>query len=187
MFLPPARAHRADEAATPASSGPDEATKTTVQKLPLLSVKAGPRDGEDWVKRMKEEYMALIAYQKVNKEAGNEWFTIESNKTGTRWTGKVWYVHEMMKYEFDLEFELPVAYPNVAPELALPELDGKTVKMYRGGKICLDSHFRPLWARNVPHFGIAHAMALGMGPWLAVEIPAHIGAGLIKYEDSKGS
>ena len=32
--------------------------------------------------------MALIAYQKVNKEAGNEWFTIESNKTGTRWTGK---------------------------------------------------------------------------------------------------
>ena len=36
----------------------------------------------------QEEYMALIAYQKVNKEAGNEWFTIESNKTGTRWTGK---------------------------------------------------------------------------------------------------
>ena len=57
--------------------------------------------------------MALIQYQKVNKEAGNEWFTIESNKTGTRWTGKVWYVHDMVKYEFDLEFELPVAYPNV--------------------------------------------------------------------------
>merc|ERR1712054_140610 len=106
--------------------------------------------------------MALIQYQKVNKEAGNEWFRIESNKTGTRWTGKVWYVHEMVKYEFDLEFELPVTYPNVAPELALPELDGKTEKMYRGGKICLDSHFRPLWARNAPHFGIAHAMALGV-------------------------
>lgn len=144
------------------SAGPDEATKSTVQKLPLLTVKAGPRDGEEWTKRMKEEYMALIAYQKVNKEAGNEWFTIESNKTGTRWTGKVWYMHELLKYEFDLEFELPVAYPNVAPELALPELDGKTEKMYRGGKICLDSHFRPLWARNVPHFGIAHAMALGV-------------------------
>ncbi len=164
------------------SSGPDEATKSTVQKLPLLTVKAGPRDGEEWIKRMKEEYMALIAYQKVNKEAGNEWFTIESNKTGTRWTGKVWYVHELLKYEFDLEFELPVAYPNVAPELALPEIDGKTEKMYRGGKICLDSHFRPLWARNVPHFGIAHAMALGMGPWLAVEIPALIANGRIKYE-----
>ena len=44
----------------------------------------------------------------------------------------------------------------------MPELDGKTEKMYRGGKICLDAHFRPLWARNVPHFGVAHAMALGV-------------------------
>ena len=178
-------------------SGPDDATKATVQKLPLLTVKAGPRDGDDWIARVKEEYMALIQvrtahetyrkfahrrtprsrdvrifrwrdccllaqYQKVNKEQGNEWFTIESNSTGTRWTGKVWHMHEMKKYEFDLEFEVPVAYPQTAPELALPELDGKTEKMYRGGKICLDSHFRPLWARNVPHFGIAHAMALGV-------------------------
>ena len=133
--------------------------------------------------------------------AGNEWFTIQSNKTGTRWTGKVWCIHNLLKYEFDLEFELPVTYPNVPPELALPELDGKTEKMYRGGKICLDSHFRPLWGRNQPHFGIAHAMALGvrspralsgrtahrphallcvrvqMGPWLAVEIPAMVACG----------
>ena len=72
---------------------------------------------------------------------------------------------------------LPTTLPATAPELALPELDGKTEKMYRGGKICLDSHFRPLWARNVPHFGIAHAMALGMGPWLAVEIPSLIEKG----------
>merc|ERR1712146_592144 len=80
---------------------------------------------------------------------------------GTRWTGKVWYVHELLKYEFDLEFEIPVGYPATAPELALPEIDGKTEKMYRGGKICLDSHFRPLWARNVPHFGIAHRWRSG--------------------------
>ena len=98
-------------------AGVDEATKKTVQKLPMLTVKAGPRDGDEWIKRMKEEYMALIQYQKVNKEAGNEWFTIESNKTGTRWTGKVWYVHEMRKYEFDLEFELPVAYPQVSARI----------------------------------------------------------------------
>ena len=38
----------------------DEGTKQTVQKLPMLSVKAGPRDGEEWIKRMKEEYLALI-------------------------------------------------------------------------------------------------------------------------------
>ena len=42
------------------SSGPDEQTKSTVPKLPLLSVRAGPRDGEEWIKRMKEEYLALI-------------------------------------------------------------------------------------------------------------------------------
>ena len=50
----------------------------------------------------------MIKYQSVNKEAGREWFTIESNKTGTRWTGKVWVMHEHMRYEFELEFELPV-------------------------------------------------------------------------------
>ena len=53
------------------------------------------------------------------------------------WTGKVWYVYEMKKYEFDLSFDIPVSYPATSPELALPELDGKTSKMYRGGKICL--------------------------------------------------
>jgi ufm1-conjugating enzyme 1 len=58
--------------------------------------------------------------------------------------------------------KIPVTYPTTAPEIALPELDGKTAKMYRGGKICLTDHFKPLWARNVPKFGIAHAMALGV-------------------------
>lgn len=55
-----------------------------------------------------------------------------------------------------------MSYPSTAPEIALPELDGKTAKMFRGGKICLTDHFKPLWARNVPKFGIAHAMALGV-------------------------
>jgi ufm1-conjugating enzyme 1 len=50
----------------------------------------------------------------------------------------------------------------VAPEIAIPELEGKTAKMYRGGKICLTEHFKPLWSRNYPKFGIAHAMALGV-------------------------
>ena len=36
------------------------------------------------------------------------------------------------------------------------------VYFFRGGKICLTDHFKPLWARNVPKFGIAHAMALGV-------------------------
>lgn len=55
-----------------------------------------------------------------------------------------------------------MAYPTIAPEITLPELDGKTAKMFRGGKICLTDHFKPLWSRNVPRFGIAQAMALGV-------------------------
>ena len=27
----------------------------------------------------------------------------------------------------------------------------------------MTDHFKPLWARNVPRFGIAHAMSLGVG------------------------
>ena len=32
----------------------DSTTKATVQKIPLLKVKAGPRDKEDWQNRLKE-------------------------------------------------------------------------------------------------------------------------------------
>ncbi len=39
----------------------DEGTKKTLQKLPLLTVNAGPRDGDAWVQRLKEEFTALIA------------------------------------------------------------------------------------------------------------------------------
>jgi hypothetical protein len=34
--------------------------------------------------------------------------------------------------------------------------------IFSGGKICMTDHFQPLWARNVPRFGIAHALALGV-------------------------
>ena len=68
----------------------------------------------------------------------------------------------MVKYEFDMQFEIPAAYPQSPIEIALPELDGKTSKMYRGGKICLDIHFAPLWQTKAPTFGIAHALALAV-------------------------
>lgn len=48
-----------------------------------------------------------------------------------RWKGTCWYFHENTKYEFDLQFEIPVTYPVTPIELELPELDGKTSKMYR--------------------------------------------------------
>ena len=158
--------------------GWDPNTKSTLTQIPLLTTKAGPRDGAAWTQRLKEEYKALIAYTQMNKSNDNDWFRISAaNPEGTRWTGKCWYVHNLLKYEFDLQFDVPVTYPSTAPELELPQLDGKTQKvlffffflfffiyifylittfligpsflqMYRGGKICLTVHFKPLWAKN---------------------------------------
>lgn len=70
--------------------------------------------------------------------------------------------------------QIPVTYPTTAPEIALPELDGKTAKMFRGGKICISDHFKPLWARNVPKFGIAHAMALGVSKRIAKPVHSNL-------------
>lgn len=35
-------------------------SKKTLNKIPLLKTKAGPRDKELWPQRLKEEYIALI-------------------------------------------------------------------------------------------------------------------------------
>nr|CDJ93266.1 Ubiquitin-fold modifier-conjugating enzyme 1 domain containing protein [Haemonchus contortus] len=142
----------------------DDSTKSRLKAIPLCKTKAGPRDGDLWIERLKEEYQAIIKFVQNNKETDSDWFRLESNADGTKWFGKCWHYHNMIKYEFDVEFDIPVTYPVTAPEIALPELDGKTAKMYRGGKICLSDHFKPLWARNVPKFGIAHAFSLGLGP-----------------------
>jgi ufm1-conjugating enzyme 1 len=132
-----------------------------------------------------QEYAALIKYVQLNKASDQDWFTISSNKEGTHWSGKCWYIHNLLKYEFDLQFDIPVTYPQTSPEIELPELDGKTSKMYRGGKICLSIHFKPLWAKNSPHFGLAHALCLGLGPWMAAEIPHLIDSGIITHKDKK--
>ena len=108
----------------------DPSTKSTLTRIPLLTTKAGPRDGDAWKQRLKEEYKSLIVYTQMNKSNDNDWFRISaSNPEGTRWTGKCWYVHNLLKYEFDLQFDIPVTYPATAPELELPEIDGKTQKV----------------------------------------------------------
>jgi hypothetical protein len=38
----------------------DESTKKTLSNIPLLQTKAGPRDKDLWVQRLKEEYQGLI-------------------------------------------------------------------------------------------------------------------------------
>merc|ERR1719240_2036996 len=102
--------------------------KSTVEKIPILSIQAGPKDS-NWIDRLKEEYTALIQYMKICKDEDNDWFKIQSNKEGTKWWGKVWLIHELVKYEYDIEFEIPATYPLAPLEMALPELDGKKEKM----------------------------------------------------------
>ena len=48
----------------------------------------------------------IFQYVQNNKESDNDWFRLESNKEGTRWFGKCWYIHEMLKYEFEVEFDV---------------------------------------------------------------------------------
>lgn len=38
----------------------DEGTRKTLSSIPLLQTKAGPRDKELWIQRLKEEYQCLI-------------------------------------------------------------------------------------------------------------------------------
>lgn len=109
--------------------GWDSGTKSALTQIPLLATRAGPRDGAAWTQRLKEEYRALIAYTGMNKANDNDWFRISAaNPEGTRWTGRCWYVHNLRRYEFDVQFDIPVTYPATAPEIELPQLDGKTQK-----------------------------------------------------------
>ncbi len=53
---------------------------------------------------LPQELQALIKYIEISKAADLDWFTIRpSNKEGTHWTGKCWYIHDLIKYEFDFQ------------------------------------------------------------------------------------
>jgi ufm1-conjugating enzyme 1 len=156
--------------------------------LPAISTRAGPRDGALWTERLKEELTALIEYVRRNKAKGNDWVFLEpQNPTGTAWKGHCSFVSNMLTYKFQLQFELPVSYPQAPFQIQIPSLDGKTVKSYRGGKICLSVHFEPLWKKNVPHFGIVHALQHGLAPWLASEVPSLVDRGIITHEQKSSS
>ena len=73
-------------------------TVKTVSKIPLMTINAGPRDGDLWNKRLKEEFTALILYIKNNKAEDNDWFNIKpKDKTGTFWEGKCWNYYKGLK------------------------------------------------------------------------------------------
>jgi len=155
-------------------------TSSALRRIPALTVDASPSDGGKWTERLKEELGALIAYIADMKARDTDWFSVDPpTSNGVQWQGRCWVQHDMQRYEFAWRTTLPAAYPHAAPEIELPELEGLTPKMYRGGKICVDMHFRPLWTRNSPRFGLAHVLCLGLGPWLAAEVPWMAGKGLI--------
>ncbi|BAM38915.1 uncharacterized protein TOT_010000382 [Theileria orientalis strain Shintoku] len=156
-------------------------TQNSVERIPLCSTNTGPFDNpEDWNTRLNEEFAALISYVEENKQNNTEWFTLDCNDDGTSWFGECWTVHNMKTYKFELELEIPAGYPNAPFDIIIRSLEGKTAKMYRGGRICLDAHFLPLWQKNVPKYGIAHGLALGLAPWLAAEIPHLISIGVLE-------
>jgi ufm1-conjugating enzyme 1 len=139
--------------------------------LPLFTSTSTPLES-GWEARLREEYVALIEYSKQAKEKQTDWFRIKaSDPQGLKWEGTCWQYVNHERFEFDFVLELPASYPAAPPDIFLPYFEGKTPKMYRGGRICLDIHFQPLWIKNAPKFGIIHALALGLSPWLAAEIP----------------
>ncbi|CAH8381659.1 unnamed protein product [Eruca vesicaria subsp. sativa] len=95
----------------------------------------------------------------------------------------------------NLQFDIPITYPATAPELELPEIDGKTQKVLvlsfgydrsfvsvsNGIDWLVDSIKLVEMKVTVlnPRFGIAHALCLG----LAAEIPILVDSGMIKHKD----
>ena len=144
-------------------------------KLPVFRLNIGPLDAK-WADRLREELVALVNYVEEVVDDDKDWFDVQPiDEKGLKWEGSCWVMHDMTKYTFAVKFEIPAGYPTAPIEVQLPELDGKTEKMYRGGYICTDIHFAPLWRSNAPKYGIVHAMCLALGPWLAAEVP-HLAA-----------
>jgi ufm1-conjugating enzyme 1 len=160
----------------------NSALLSDASRIPLLSVKAGPND-EGWTLRVKEELRSLIACIAANKAEDAHWFLLQPSPDGKQWTGSCWHYYKNVKYDFAVEFAIPSAYPQCPPEIIIKRTIGLTSKQYTNGAICFDSHLAPLWHRNVPTYGIAHAMQLGLSTWLAVEVPELVEAGKLQCVD----
>ena len=152
---------------------------TPSEGLPSFKINAGPLDPL-WHERLKEELVALIELVEINSRNDNDWFDVQPlDDSGIKWEGTCWFIYEHTKYTFIVHFEIPATYPATPIEIELPELDGKTAKMYRGGKICMDIHFAPLWRSMSPKYGVIHSLCYALGPWLASEIPYLVETGVV--------
>jgi ufm1-conjugating enzyme 1 len=102
--------------------------KALVQKIPLLTASAGPRDTE-WIQRLEQEYAALIKVGEIylishcisscnstrsKIMTGSELSPTKTeqgrsnsaNRNTFRWFGKCWFVHNYEKYEFTVQFDV---------------------------------------------------------------------------------
>ena len=52
-----------------------------------------------------------MQYVEINKENDRDFCEISCNDTGTRWEGKAWFVYKLLRYEFDLQFEVRFQLP----------------------------------------------------------------------------
>lgn len=152
------------------------------ESIPTCTMNSGPHgDKKLWESRVKEEYAALIAYIRQLKSRDAVFFSLkEDGNDGVTWSGECWQFVNDEKHTFKMRFTIPASYPSAPPDIILPELERYTTKMWRGGRICTDDHFIPLWRRNVPRFGLAHALAYGLSPWLAVEVPLLVSSGILQ-------
>ncbi len=152
---------------------------TMAPRLQNFTMNLGPTDPK-WAERLREELVAIVRYVEEAADDDNDWFDVQPvDDKGLKWEGTCWFLYNMKRYRFTVHFEIPAGYPATPIEIRLPELDGKTEKMYRGGYICMDTHFAPEWRSNSPWYGIVHAMCLALGPWLAAEIPHLVESGTL--------
>ena len=61
-----------------------------------------------------------------------------------------------------------------------------------GGKICLEGHFKQLWGKNTPKFGIAHSLAMGvrlhaLPIWVAAPSPCFLTQPMSLHSWARGS
>jgi len=76
---------------------------------------------------------ALIQYVQMNKAKDNDWFQLApANAEGTTWKGKCWYVYNLLRYEFDLRFDIPVTYPPPRPSSSSRSSTGRPPRYTRG-------------------------------------------------------
>ncbi|RXH71524.1 hypothetical protein DVH24_018879 [Malus domestica] len=118
--------------------------------------------------------ISRFEYTQMNKSNDNDWFRISAaNPKGTRWTGKCWYVYTSSSTSSISSSISPSPTPP-------PHLNSSSLTRRQDPKgrpyfdftifplppfLFSDCNLSPLISG--PRFGMAHALCLGLAPWLA--------------------